>query len=411
MRTFAQKPKATKQTSSTNSPKLSRSFVGQVHDINSIFHLQRTIGNQAVLRLLQTATEISDGKAPFFSPVTIQPKLTIEQPNDKYEQEADAIAERVSRMPLESGIRSKALVLKTGLGSRVATPSLSNKPTHTIQQMNFSSSKLSIQRLVREPYPWDGIITSDNAQVFDPDINYREQLRPRTLLSLNSGDRVEVIEFSRPRYLLVRTSDGVEGYIDHNHVDDPTSSRMEHLVGQQLRWTTSDLADYEEPRTGGDAASDFREWAMADSEGSAPSIRDSTMMNCWETILLAAYRLGEVDWSWIHTLYTINDELAPEHLIRPRSRMAIMFNENGEPINLNVQRGDLVFFNGAEHVTLATGEGEYVYSFWPVLRRPGRQYRSGQDEIREETISFIRARIIDLYRSTPTVTYGPPAWQ
>lgn len=38
-----------------------------------------------------------DGKVSgsFFSPVTIQPKLTVGQPNDKYEQEADAMAQRV----------------------------------------------------------------------------------------------------------------------------------------------------------------------------------------------------------------------------------------------------------------------------------------------------------------------------
>ncbi len=36
---------------------------------------------------------------PFFSPATIQPKLTIGQPNDKYEQEADAMADQVMRMP------------------------------------------------------------------------------------------------------------------------------------------------------------------------------------------------------------------------------------------------------------------------------------------------------------------------
>jgi len=37
---------------------------------------------------------------PFFSPNTLQPKLTIGQPNDKYEQEADAMADRVMHMPL-----------------------------------------------------------------------------------------------------------------------------------------------------------------------------------------------------------------------------------------------------------------------------------------------------------------------
>jgi len=35
---------------------------------------------------------------PFFSPVVIQPKLTIGPPNDSYEQEADAMAEKVMRM-------------------------------------------------------------------------------------------------------------------------------------------------------------------------------------------------------------------------------------------------------------------------------------------------------------------------
>ncbi|MEM9885314.1 MAG: DUF4157 domain-containing protein [Bacteroidota bacterium] len=40
----------------------------------------------------------------FFSPTTIQPKLTIGQPNDKYEQEADAMADQVMRMP-QDGIQ------------------------------------------------------------------------------------------------------------------------------------------------------------------------------------------------------------------------------------------------------------------------------------------------------------------
>ena len=49
--------------------------------------LQRTIGNQAVLRLLSRS-------AP-----AIQRKLAINQPGDQYEQEADRVAEQVMRMP------------------------------------------------------------------------------------------------------------------------------------------------------------------------------------------------------------------------------------------------------------------------------------------------------------------------
>jgi hypothetical protein len=63
MRTFAQKPKATQQTTSSKSAKPSRAFLSQSRDVQSILHLQRTIGNQAVLRLLQTATEKLDASS------------------------------------------------------------------------------------------------------------------------------------------------------------------------------------------------------------------------------------------------------------------------------------------------------------------------------------------------------------
>jgi hypothetical protein len=49
--------------------------------------LQKTIGNQAVLRMLSRSTP------------AIQTKLTVNQPDDKYEQEADRVAEQVMRMP------------------------------------------------------------------------------------------------------------------------------------------------------------------------------------------------------------------------------------------------------------------------------------------------------------------------
>ena len=50
-----------------------------------ILHLQRTIGNQAVQRMMQSGV--------------LQAKLRIGQPNDKYEQEADRVADAVMRMP------------------------------------------------------------------------------------------------------------------------------------------------------------------------------------------------------------------------------------------------------------------------------------------------------------------------
>jgi hypothetical protein len=72
-------------------PRLDFLYPGQSHEVNSILHLQRTIGNQAVQRLLQAdAEESAVGSAG---------RLAISKAGDKYEQEADRIAEQVVGMP------------------------------------------------------------------------------------------------------------------------------------------------------------------------------------------------------------------------------------------------------------------------------------------------------------------------
>jgi hypothetical protein len=61
--------------------------------VDQILFLQRTIGNQAVGRLLKSGA--------------LQAKLRIGQPGDKYEQEADRVAEQVMRMS-ESSVNRKS---------------------------------------------------------------------------------------------------------------------------------------------------------------------------------------------------------------------------------------------------------------------------------------------------------------
>jgi len=58
--------------------------------VDQVLYLQRTIGNQAVQRLIKSGT--------------LQAKLKIGQPGDKYEQEADRVADAVMRMP-ERGVQ------------------------------------------------------------------------------------------------------------------------------------------------------------------------------------------------------------------------------------------------------------------------------------------------------------------
>jgi outer membrane protein OmpA-like peptidoglycan-associated protein len=75
----AKKENSASQTREAKFPK----SIGSPFD--QILFLQRTIGNQAVERLLKSGA--------------IQAKLTIGQPNDIYEQEADRVAEQIMQMP------------------------------------------------------------------------------------------------------------------------------------------------------------------------------------------------------------------------------------------------------------------------------------------------------------------------
>ena len=97
--------------------------------------LQRMVGNQAVLRILNRSGR-GDGQPvatrPFCadsglsqaaSPTLIQPKLTVSKPGDQYEQEADRVAEQVMGMSEAVVQRSGA----TGSAGGVARPKCEEK--------------------------------------------------------------------------------------------------------------------------------------------------------------------------------------------------------------------------------------------------------------------------------------------
>src|SRR5215510_5392454 len=114
MRTFAQKPKATQQTISAKSTIAGRAHFGQIREVHSILHLQRTIGNQAVQRLLRAHSEGLEAGAgttatdrfahdcsriPVYLrvPVAMQTKRQVHTPGEISEQEADRVSEQVIR--------------------------------------------------------------------------------------------------------------------------------------------------------------------------------------------------------------------------------------------------------------------------------------------------------------------------
>ena len=116
MRTFEQKQHCSPKRVSSSIARPNRATPGPTHREHPILHLQRTIGNQSVQRILQRdAEELEAGLTaktshrfghdfsgiPLHPPAagTIQTKLAINKPGDEYEQEADRISEQMMRMP------------------------------------------------------------------------------------------------------------------------------------------------------------------------------------------------------------------------------------------------------------------------------------------------------------------------
>ena len=81
---FAKRSEANKNNSDLQTRRIKRSG-SKASSVDRILYLQRTIGNQAVSRLIRSKA--------------LQAKLRIGQPGDIYEQEADRVAEAVMRMP------------------------------------------------------------------------------------------------------------------------------------------------------------------------------------------------------------------------------------------------------------------------------------------------------------------------
>lgn len=80
MRTFVQKRKPALQTKSACFTKPGRPHLGQSHEVRLILYPRRIL-------------------LPSPSPLQVQPKLTVSAPGDRYEQEADRVAQQVMRMP------------------------------------------------------------------------------------------------------------------------------------------------------------------------------------------------------------------------------------------------------------------------------------------------------------------------
>jgi hypothetical protein len=161
---------------------------------------------------------------------------------------------------------------------------------------------------------------------------------------------------------------------------------------------------------------DFAAWASADEEQPF-AVGPDTTLNCWEMVMYAAYAAGELSWRWVHELYAAGGDDWWELLV---GKLAPNDTEeydrdDEEPLPA---RGDIVFFDGAEHVGLAVGNGTSdVYTFWPppdvavpTVDWKGKKFpKATPDRVKVFSIEAI-ARVRDWGEHECEVTFGKPPW-
>jgi|GEM_PF-6721538 len=351
-------------------------------------------------------SEVVEGKSLAPPPFSLQSPL---QRKGLFERNSNEL-QATERTPYSLSSVSQPLQQK----SRGLSPAIQMKMKSSSGNVN---SNAPIQMLIRTPYPWSGAVSGTPMLALRdaPQGNLLADLARNTLVTVNSnssgwlGVSVDTSQSGvtlNQRGTAARSGNTLSGYSYHRYIDDAAAASMTSLLGRQSAWTPS----------GPGSSNTFDTWASAATEGAAPPVNSVTTINCWEMILLAAYRIGAVSWSWINNLYTNprpsnNAELTAWYSSLP-NRIT-----RGTPVTYNQstrspapQRGDLVFFDGASHVTLATGNGDEVLTFWP----PPNISSYGRGTVDVVKTSSIHAlsnwMATNMSSGRPTVTIGAPTW-
>lgn len=114
-----------KKSNTASQTQKTASFQSTGSPYDHILFLQRTIGNQAVGRLLKGTGFRGQGIG-----LGVQAKLRIGQPNDVYEQEADRVADTVMRMDEGKGHGAWGIGMteNTAVSSQNRDESVQRKP-------------------------------------------------------------------------------------------------------------------------------------------------------------------------------------------------------------------------------------------------------------------------------------------
>jgi hypothetical protein len=158
MRTFTQEPRATQQPTSAKSTISGGAHLGQRHKVN----LQSTIGVRSTHRLLQTETETVAARSTTNTftglgrnlgqklvcsspPPSMRTNLKVNRLGDRYEHEADRLADQAMRM--SEPFRQRQLEnRKEGL-----VPSKPLAPRHDTRGVKTGEAPLSVHDVLRSP--------------------------------------------------------------------------------------------------------------------------------------------------------------------------------------------------------------------------------------------------------------------
>jgi hypothetical protein len=328
-----------------------------------------------------------------------KPTFQLETPQETEEGKLQTKPTILNEAPQEEDIQTAIKESDFRSTSVSGQKLLAYELTKVVQKKNQSNY---IQRLIRSPYPWQGIITPPiGAKIRrSPDLT-----DPTNIIDkIPQGQRVKVISNTGDWLQVESRYRGpvLTGYIFNTLVDDATSHSMETSVGTTMVWSPS----------GPGSGTDFESWASAETETPFPPVTSTTVMNCWEAVLLAAYKSGSINWTWIHQIYVA---ITPVNWVSAMSKGANQIYSVPGPNVHMPQRGDIVFFNGMEHVALAAGDGSKVYTFWPPPNTPV-MLGGTSDKVKvftiEALVSWWSANIPNEPNSPspPVVEFGAPNW-
>lgn len=185
-----------------------------------------------------------------------------------------------------------------------------------------------------------------------------------------------------------------------------SANELDGLVGSRATWIGS----------GPGSGNTFERWASAPTQGTTPPVQPSTRINCWEMVLLAAFRAGTINWQWIHDAYTATGvghwAAFLANKLTPAGRQTYSRRNPGP----TPRRGDIVLWNGISHVAMAVGGRDgagrtKVYSFWPP---PGTAFVRGgtADAVKITTIEELADYMDDngMSAGVTLVEFGPGPW-